>query len=235
MSAPDAAAALSALAAAERLLLEARAAARRAAERGEFIDALLSEHEADLAAARAEVERLTRELRAGEREIKEMSAGLERLRRRAAASGGERERAALQREIAAAAARLDRAEENGLDLIGRLEAAARTAAREEAELAAQRDRAGAERPGLAEAARAAAVRAREAAAEVEARQAELPPALLHAVTQLRARLELPVVALVGASCGGCRAQLPQQEAINLGRGGSYARCEACGRFLVPEP
>ncbi len=220
------------LARAEARLERAREARRGAQRRRRDLDELAREDSAAAEEARRRQLEAVRAARDCEMRLRAREVALQRLQQRQTELRNAREGEALAREIAAARQELAALEDAALRWLEEADALAEQARAHQARADASREKATREEAAAAAADANAARLEASLADEVRTCEQQLPPTVAAAVARLRRGVTPPVVALVGSACGGCGAQPPPQQVIEVERSRESVRCEACGRFLV---
>lgn len=184
--------------------------------------------------ARTRAGDLERELTMAEEGVRQVRERAARNQARLDAGAGAKDAAALERDLTALARRQGELEESELDVMERVEQAQSEVAAAAAELADV----AAERAAL-ESSRDAALTALDAegsqvAAQRAAAGVGLDAALVALYERLRAATGLGAAALDGASCGACRTTLSVTELarVRAEPPDAVVRCEECERILV---
>ena len=209
-------------------------AARRAGRRRRLLAELLAEAEADVAAEQDGGEG-ARRLRLMEAELADLRSRRERLETQRQQVKDNKTYRALSQEISGLAGRIDAAETELLREMERVEGRRGERASQEDELADQRRRIGEERAGLQRVEERAAAEAAALEREIAICLEQVPRDVRARLERLREGLPQPVAFLDGAACGGCHAQFPAQKALEIEKGRTVVRCQACGRYVVPRP
>lgn len=217
----------------ERELSDAQRVSQRAeVERRQLADSL-QEYEQAVVAAHREEETVAPQLRSLEREIKEYENRLARLHEQRDQVKDNKVFQTLNSEIDGLRRELDQRETVTLQAIELLESCQQQVTTSENALSERKVEITTRRAELQEASARAEVACQELAREIATCQEQLPPSIKATLTRLRSGITPPIVRLDGEACGGCHAQFPTQIAMEIDKGESVIRCQACGRYVVP--
>lgn len=216
----------------EELRMAAENRMAESARQADKLTGLSEEYEADARAAQAEVESEARNLRAIDRDIKQVTERIADREDHMIGVSDRRQHKALTDEITALRHRLARLEEEAMALLER----------EEQDLQGA-DQAQQESRARQQAAQEAALKKdqtredlNDTITHIDADLARLlgmlPEGEKRHVQRLKSKLDQSVVHLYNGACQGCFHQLPVQEAINVNRGRTVVRCPSCLRYVV---
>jgi predicted nucleic acid-binding Zn-ribbon protein len=193
----------------------------------------LIETEAAITDGRKREEEQTLRLRALEREIRELEAKRVQLQSKRDQVKDNKVFQALNAEIEGATSAIDAKETEALRVLESLEGQQAEIMQLQDKLSSLRQEIETRRRDLQTTSEKAVLAAEELAREIETCTSQLPPPIVATLARLRTGLELPAVRIDGEACGGCHAHFPQQVALEIDKGRSVVRCQACGRYVVP--
>ncbi len=223
---------LTALAGFEAELEEARNAAGQAARQDREQEGLLHRYETELTATVERSGDLAPQLRALEGSVQDLQAQIERKKQQQDLIRDNKEYKALTAEIENLSGQIDAQETEILTLIEKRDEAERETKRQRTELEQKRQEISSRRRELAEVRAATEARQEEITREIATCTSQLHPDITARLERMRTRVPLPVVWLDEGACGGCYASFPTQIALEIEKGRSVVRCQACGRYVV---
>jgi len=219
----------------EKELETVRNRIKRATRKRRDLQELLQEYEEDLTTVQQNEEGSARQVRELEREIQDHESRMKYLQEQRDQVRDNKTYQALNGEITELSQRVDTLETKILEQIESLDDRGRKVAAQQADLANQREKITSQREQLQAEAAGAETLQPDLEREITSCEEHLPQSVLAVLHHLRRGLSLPVVYLEGEACGGCHAQFPTQVAIEIDKGYSVTRCQACGRYVVPAP
>ncbi len=224
---------LAELAECAQLLEQARGVVDRYEQRRGFLADLRQEYQDDAGDAEASGAQLDRQVRAQESEIRTLESKVDQKRQQLDLVRDNKEYKALRDEITSLETQIDTRETATLQLIENAERRQEKAAALRQESDDKQSELAQQLAELAADAEQAAARSEQLETEIERLLSMVPADVRATFSRLRQGVPLPAAYLDEAACGGCHAQFPAQEAIEIARGKKVIRCQACGRFVVP--
>ena len=220
------------LAGLEEELSAARAVLAHHGKRDRHLRELTREYAADAVAAETAGHDAAVSLRLTEGRIRDVEAALAHKRDQIIGVSDRRQYKAMQTEIRALEAELEKLETAGLEILESSDLNEETVSEARVDLERQAAR-GAEEIARME---AETVKARaaeeEITEEIERLIAIMPQAEARHVARLREQYDQAVVRVEGGACGGCFGQLPVQVGIDAAQGSILVRCASCARYVV---
>jgi predicted nucleic acid-binding Zn-ribbon protein len=214
---------------------DAQKTVARASQKNRDDEELLQEYQNDLAVAQGAEDQLAPRIRKHEREIQDLEAKIVHKRQQQDLVRDNKEYKALSDEITRLREKIDTEETTVLQLIEKGEKQQKRIADLEAELVAKREEMATRRRELENAVVKAEATQEEMKREIDTCLAQLDNEISVNLSRMSGNLPLPVVWMDKEACGGCHAQFPQQIAIEVSRGRTVVRCQACGRYVVDRP
>jgi len=214
---------------------DAQKTVARASRKNRNDEELLLEYEDDLASARQNEEQGAPQLRKHEREIQDLEAKIVHKRQQQDLVRDNKEYKALSDEIARLREQIDAEETTILQLIEQSEKQQKRIADLDAELVAKRDEISTRHMAQKRTVTKAEATQEEMKREIETCLSQLESEISVNLIRMSKSMPLPVVWMDKEACGGCHAQFPKQTAIEISRGRTVVRCQACGRYVVERP
>jgi predicted nucleic acid-binding Zn-ribbon protein len=216
----------------EDLLLEASQTLSRNSDLTFTLDELQEEYEADAAEAARKNEGTEITVRGLEKEIRQVEELLKVKRELAVGLTDRRQSRAVHDEIRTLENRLDRLEDQTINLLDKQELIKTEAEDSRNESRAHGAKSKTKQEAMAADNTVLSQRTLHINRELERLVSMLPPSESRAVIRLREKLDQAVVHHHEGACQGCFNQLPQQQAIQVDLGRAVVRCPSCMRFLV---
>ncbi len=220
------------LAGLEEELVDARATLTHHTRRDRHLRELQTEYEADAVQAEAEGRDMAVTLRGAEGRIRDIEAALVHKRDQVIGISDRRQYKALQTEIKALEAEMDRLETQAIELMDDVGDQDRQTGEAKGERDAQVDRGTKEIVRMDEETARAKAAEQEIVSEIERLTGLLPDRISRHVIRLRTQYPQAVVRVQAGACGGCFSVFPAQQGLDAEQGKALVKCPSCARFVV---
>jgi len=220
------------LAGLEEELATARATMAHHTRRDLHLRELQDEYEADADQAEAAGRSAAATLRGAEGRIRDIEAVLARKRDQVIGISDRRQYQALQKEIRALEAEMDRLENEAIALLEDMGGKDQQLDQARIDRDSQVHKGSAERAKMGMETAMAKAAEQEITGEIERLIGMLPAQIARHVGRLRIQYSQAVVRVHDGTCGGCSSLLPAQQGLDAAQGRALVRCSSCARYVV---
>ncbi len=216
----------------EVLLLQAGQKLERNTELTFSLEDLQAEYEADAAEAARQNKGAEVTIRSLENEISQVEELLKVKKQMIVGLTDRRQVRAVTDEISQLKQRVDRLEDETIDLLDKQEKLVSEASDSRNESRVHGTKSKAKQAAMASDSIDLSQQTKHIQVDLERLVSMLPPSEARILLRLRDKLDQAVVHHHEGACQGCFSQLPQQQAIVVDSGRTIVRCPSCMRFIV---
>jgi len=216
----------------EELLLRANQELERNTDLTFSLEELQAEYESDAARAASRNQRAEVTIHSLENEIAQVEELLKVKQQMIVGLTDRRQVRAVTDEIRLLKQRLDRLENDTINLLDKQDLLKSEATESQCESRTHGTKSRAKQEAMASVSADLAQKTKHIQGDMQRLISMLPPAESRAVIRLREKLDQAIVHHHEGACQGCFHQLPQQQAISVDGGRTIVRCPSCMRFLV---